>query len=108
MNDFQIYSNKYSKLSLNKNNNKKKMQNLPPSLKNIFYNSQNGLEISSQYANNQNSKNRKFDENYKYKNISYNNNNKNLSFPINITSSNKSINSKLRDASLNNLKKKMK
>ena len=106
MNDFQIYSNKYSKLSLNKNNNKKKMQNLPPSLKNIFYNSQNGLEISSQYANNQNSKNRKFDENYKYKNISYNNNNKNLSFPINITSSNKSINSKLRDASLNNLKKK--
>jgi len=104
MNDFQIYANKYSKLSLHKNNNKKNMRNIPPSLKNIFYNSQNGLELFSPY-----SKNRKLDENFKYKNITYNNNNnnKNISFPVNTTSSNKSINSKIRDGSLNNLKKKI-
>ena len=104
MNDFQIYANKYSKLSLHKNNNKNNMRNIPPSLKNIFYNSQNGLELFSPY-----SKNRKLDENFKYKNITYNNNNnnKNISFPVNTTSSNKSINSKIRDGSLNNLKKKI-
>ena len=107
MNDFQIYTNKYSKLSLHKNNKKKKMRNLAPSLKNIFFNNQIGLEISSQYSNYQNPKNRKLDENSKYKHITYNNNNKNLSFPINTTSSNKSINSKIRDGSLNNLKKKI-
>ena len=114
MNDFHIYDNKYSKLSLYKNNNKKKMRNLPPSLKNIFYINQNALEISSQYSNYQNSQNKKFDENSKYKHITYNNsnNNKNLSFPINATSSNKNNKSIKRDGSLNSqnnilLKKKI-
>jgi len=107
MNDFQIYAKKYSKLSLHKNLNKKKMRNLPTSLNNIFYNKQNGLEISSQYSKYQNFKNRKLDENFKNKHNTYNSNNKNLSYPINTTSSNKSINSIIREYSLNNLKKKI-
>jgi hypothetical protein len=108
MNDFQIYTNKYSKLSLHKNNNKKKMRKIPPSLKYIFYNNKNDLEISSQYSNYQNPKNKKLYENYKYKHTTYNNNNgKNISFPFNSTSSNKSINSKIGDGSLNNLKKQI-
>ena len=52
MNDFQIYNRKYSKLSLQKNNNPKlKTKNMPQGLKSILITNSNGLEISSQYAN---------------------------------------------------------
>ena len=108
MNDLQIHTKKYSKLSLHKKDNQKaKNINLPQRLKNIFFINQNGLEISSQYGNFQNYqylKKKILDENSKSKNITYNNNNKNLSFPINNTSSNKNINFKNRDGSLNNQK----
>ena len=108
MYDFQIHTKKYSKLSLHKKDNQKtKNKNLPQRLKNIFFTNSNGLEISSQYGNYQNFQYLKkniLDENSKSKHITYNNNNNNLSFPINNTSSNKNINFKNRDGSLNNQK----
>jgi len=108
MYDFQIHTKKYSKLSLHKKDNQKtKNKNLPQRLKNIFFTNSNGLEISSQYGNYQNFQYLKkniLDENSKSKQITYSNNNNNLSFPINNTSSNKNINFKNRDGSLNNQK----
>ena len=109
MNDFQIYNRKYSKLSLQKNNNPKlKTKNMPQGLKSILITNSNGLEISSQYANfYRNSKKNMMEDNYNVKHITYNNSNnntKNLSFPINITSSNKNINIKYKDNSLMNQK----
>ena len=108
MYDFQIHTKKYSKLSLHKKDNQKaKNKNLPQRLKNIFFTNSNGLEISSQFGNYQNFQYLKkniLDENSKSKHITYNNNNNNLSFPINNTSSNKNINFKNRDGSLNNQK----
>ena len=107
MNDFQIYYKKYSKLSLQKNNNQKiKAKNIPQGLKGIFITNSNGLEISSQYGNfHRNSKKNMLEDNYNIKHITYNNsNNKNFSFPINTTSSNKNINFKYKDNSLINQK----
>ena len=112
MNDFQIYTKKYSKLSLYKNDlQKAKMKHLPQGLKNIIITNSNGLDISSQYGNYQNSKKNMLEDNFNYKHITYNNsNNKNLSFPINTTSCNKNINPKYKEGSLihrkNNLFKK--
>ena len=109
MNDFQIYNKKFSKLSLQKNNNPKlKTKNMPQGLKSILITNSNGLEISSQYANfYRNSKKNMMEDNYNVKHITYNNSNnntKNLSFPINTTSSNKNINIKYKDNSLMNQK----
>ena len=102
MNDFQIYTKKYSKLSLYKNDlQKAKMKHLPQGLKNIIITNSNGLDISSQFGNYQNSKKNMLEDNFNYKHITYNNsNNKNLSFPVNTTSCNKNINPKYRDGSL--------
>ena len=108
MNNFQIYNQKYSKLSLNKNGNLKlKSKNLPPGFKNIFITNSNGLEISSQIGNFYHySKKNILEENNNIRHITHNNssNNKNLSFPINTSSIKQNINYKYKDNSLINQK----
>ena len=108
MNNFQIYNQKYSKLSLNKNGNLKlKSKNLPPGFKNIFITNSNGMEISSQIGNFYHySKKNILEENNNIRHITHNNssNNKNLSFPINTSSIKQNINYKYKDNSLINQK----
>ena len=107
MNNFQIYNQKYAKISLHKNGNMKlKSKNFPPGLKNIFITNSNGLEISSQIGNFYHySKKNILDENNNIRHITHNNsNNKNLSFPINSSSIKQNINYKYKDNSLMNQK----